>query len=202
MFDARCKVNHYRSIVSALIGDGHKNAEVRRSLRPIVEMAEAVDCAVLGITHFLKGTIGADPVERLIGSIAIGAMSRIIWVAEKGPDEEGKQKRILCIAKSNIGKDEGGFVYSIENNQLHNNKDVDATQIIWEEKVTGSAKENLESLVIQEEGALGEAMQFVQETLKDGPISSRQFKVDIEGAGHSEKTVQRAIKKLENKKFL
>ena len=59
---------------------------------------------------------------------------------------------------------------------------------------------NLESLVIQEEGALGEAMQFVQETLKDGPISSRQFKVDIEGAGHSEKTVQRAIKKLEKQK--
>ena len=43
--------------------------------------------------------------------------------------------------------------------------------------------------MIQEEGALGEAMQFVQET-KDGPISSRQFKVDIEGAGHSEKTVK------------
>ena len=52
-------------------------------------------------------------------------------MAGKGPDEEGEEKRILCIAKSNIGKDEDGFVYSIENNQLHNNKDVDATQIIW-----------------------------------------------------------------------
>ena len=77
---------------------------------------------------------------------------------------------------------------------------MDATQIIWEKKVTGSAKDNLESLEIQEEGVLGEAMKFVQGTLKEGSISSKQFKIDIEGAGHAEKTVQRAIKKLQKQK--
>lgn len=39
-------------IVSAIQGDSHKNAEVRRGLQPIVELAESLDCAVLGITHF------------------------------------------------------------------------------------------------------------------------------------------------------
>ena len=70
-------------IVSALIGDGHKNADVRRSLRPIVETAEEVDCAVLGITHFSKGTIGTDPVERLTGSIALGAIRELYGLLKR-----------------------------------------------------------------------------------------------------------------------
>ena len=32
-------------------------------------------CALLGITHFSKGTSGRDPTERITGSLAFGALA-------------------------------------------------------------------------------------------------------------------------------
>jgi hypothetical protein len=44
-------------IVSAVAGDSHKNAETRRALAPLVEFAERAKCALIGISHFTKGTL-------------------------------------------------------------------------------------------------------------------------------------------------
>lgn len=52
-------------VVSAISGDSHKNAEVRRGLQPLVDLAGELRCALLGVTHFSKGTSGRDPVERI-----------------------------------------------------------------------------------------------------------------------------------------
>ena len=62
-------------IVSAVAGDSHKGAEVRRSLQPVVTLAQRLGCAVLGVTHFSKGTSGRDPIERVTGSIAFAALA-------------------------------------------------------------------------------------------------------------------------------
>ena len=53
-------------VVSAVAGDSHKNTEVRRALQPLVDLAAACDCAVLGITHFSKGGQGSDPAQRVV----------------------------------------------------------------------------------------------------------------------------------------
>jgi hypothetical protein len=45
-------------IVSVVTGDMHKANDVRRSLQAIVDFASEMNCAVLGITHFAKGTAG------------------------------------------------------------------------------------------------------------------------------------------------
>lgn len=62
-------------IVSAVSGDGHKANDVRRSLQPLVDLAQRLDCAVIGITHFTKGTQGREPVERITGSLSFGALA-------------------------------------------------------------------------------------------------------------------------------
>jgi hypothetical protein len=49
-------------IVSAVGGDSHKNAETRRSLQPLVDLGARLQCAILGISHFTKGTSGREPV--------------------------------------------------------------------------------------------------------------------------------------------
>jgi len=97
-------------IVSAVSGDSHKNAEVRRSLQPLVEAARLASCGLLGITHLSKGTTGREPIERITGSLAFGALARIVLVAAK-PKElaDGEPAPgILVRAKSNIGSDHGG----------------------------------------------------------------------------------------------
>lgn len=73
-------------VVSAVTGDSHKNTEVRRALPPLVDLAAACDCAVLGITHFFRGGQGAEPAQRVVGSVAFTAVARVVLVAAKVRD--------------------------------------------------------------------------------------------------------------------
>lgn len=55
-----------------------------------------------------------EPIERITGSLAFGAVARIVLVASKSTSEDGGDVRIFLRAKSNIGADTGGFEYSLE----------------------------------------------------------------------------------------
>jgi putative DNA primase/helicase len=104
-------------IVSAVAGDSHKNAEVRRSLQPLVELAASTRCALLGVTHFSKGTAGRTPVERVTGSLAFGALARLVFVAgtrERSDDGRQTREHFLVRAKSNLGFARGGFLFTID----------------------------------------------------------------------------------------
>ena len=129
-------------VVSAVAGDSHKNAEVRKALQPLVEFAEKCRCAVLGITHFSKGTVGRDPLERVTGSLAFGALARIVLAAAKLPDDEKHSRaRLLARVKSNIGPDDGGFLYYLDEVDVPSYPGVTATRLLWGEAVTGTARE-------------------------------------------------------------
>jgi len=104
-------------IVSAVAGDSHQNAEVRRALAPLVAFAESAGCALIGITHFTKGTQGRDPLERVTGSLGFGAVARVVFGTAKLPDEEGGG-RVLVRVKSNLGPDGGGFKYELRQTDL------------------------------------------------------------------------------------
>jgi putative DNA primase/helicase len=110
-------------VVNAVAGDSHKNGEVRRALQPLVDFGEKLDCAVLGISHFSKGTGGKDPMERVTGSLAFAALARVVLATGK-INEGGKVKRIFCRAKSNIGLDSGGFEYDLHQKELDDHKGV------------------------------------------------------------------------------
>src|SRR5690606_15649155 len=101
-------------IVSAVAGDSHKNGETRRALQRVVDLAAALNAAVLGVSHYTKGTQGRDPIERVTGSIAFGALPRIILGTAKREDG----RRIIVRAKSNIGPAGGGFEYALRQNEL------------------------------------------------------------------------------------
>jgi RecA-family ATPase len=85
-------------IVSAVQGDSHKNAETRRGLAPLVELASHIGAALIGITHFSKGTSGREPIERITGSLAFGALARVVLIAAKESDGEdgGEGRRIFA----------------------------------------------------------------------------------------------------------
>jgi putative DNA primase/helicase len=130
-------------IVSAVVGDGNKAVDVRRSLQPIVDLAKRSGCAVIGITHFSKGTAGRDPLERVTGSQAFGALARVVLVASKAkPDDEGKPRRVLMRAKSNIGADDGGHAYELERVPVA--PGVEGQRVTWGVAIEGSALEVLD----------------------------------------------------------
>lgn len=188
-------------VVSAVSGDSHKNAEVRRGLQPLVELASSLNCALLGITHFSKGTAGRDPTERITGSLAFGALARVVLVAAKEQQsEEGSEaRRVLLRAKSNLGRDDGGFEYVLQQQDLDAFPGVSATRAVFGTAIQGAARDILaEADTSGEDGinTLAQCKTFLLDLLADGPVSSKQIKTDAEGAGHAWRTVQRAQKVL------
>jgi len=182
-------------IVSAVRGDSHKAAEVRRSLQPIVDYAMKHRCAVLGITHFAKGTSGGNPLERVIGSQAFGALARIVLVAAKAEHSDGG--RVLARAKSNIGPDDGGVGYTLEQVVLPSG--VHTSVVKWGSLLTGSAREILGEVEMEEAdqgSALERAMAFLQEILAAGPVAKNKLDDAAREAGHTRATLLRAKNKL------
>lgn len=181
-------------IVSAVGGDSHKNGEVRRALEPLVRLGQDFGCAVLGISHFSKGTGGKDPTERVTGSIAFGALARVVLGTVK-PREEG-EPRLLVRTKANIGPDSGGFAYDLRQEEVR--PGLSASRVVWGAAVEGSARD----LIGEAEGSDGErqdredAAEWLAATLDCGPMPSRQVKAAADEAGHAWRTVQRAMRSL------
>ncbi|GAB3380319.1 AAA family ATPase [Azotobacter armeniacus] len=180
-------------VVNLVKGDMHKANDVRRSLQVVVDFAEQHECAVLGISHFSKGSGGSSPADRVIGSQAFGALARTVLVAAKQEDSE---VRVLARAKSNISNDNGGCSYSIEECTVGDG--IETTRVLWGDFIEGSAREILADVERsgddEQRTELDEACDFLRDALKDGPAPTKQLKADASGAGLSWATVRRAQK--------
>lgn len=185
-------------VLSAVSGDAHRANDVRRDLQPLIDLASAHGCAVIGISHFGKGTQGKTPVERVIGSQAFGALARMVLVTAK---DEGEERRILARAKSNIARDDGGFSYTLEQGEARSG--IFSNRIVWGERIEGSARDILGAVEENddERGSLrDEARDFLAGLLADGPVNARELKRDAEGAGYSWSTMFRAASDLKVEK--
>jgi putative DNA primase/helicase len=188
-------------MVSALSGDSHNNAETRRGLQPLADLAMERRVAVLGIHHLSKGTHGRKPLERVTGSLAIGALARLVIFAARG---EGENDRLLIRVKSNIGPDGDGFRYSLEQAPLPEAPEISASGIAWGEAVKGSAAGLLAKLEGVEEPRKGEAgggadspavadaKAFLETMLADGPMLQKLLEAEAKEAGVSWASVRRA----------
>jgi len=191
-------------IVSAIAGDSHKNAEVRRGLQPLADLAASMRCALLGITHFSKGTSGRDPVERLTGSLAFGAVARVVLVAARHQEEgeDGRTVRLLLRAKSNIGPDDGGFEYDLYQDEIETLPGIFASFVQWGITVEGAARELLATAETTLEDETGESVVSVSKWLRQllideqGEIDRRDVMKAANAMGYKERTVHRARKKI------
>lgn len=182
-------------IVNAVAGDGHKNTEVRRALQPLVDFASKIGASLIGITHFSKGGQGSDPTKRVMGSVAFTAVARVVMVAAKNKDEEGNERRVFARSKSNIGPDDGGFEYSID--QIEALQGIWASRVVWGNVLTGSAKSLLaEHDEDDRRGLVADAEDFLRQCLKDGLTPTNTIKAEALNAGISWATVRRASEQL------
>jgi putative DNA primase/helicase len=177
-------------IVSAVPGDSHKNTEVRRGLQPVVDMGVELDCAVLGISHFAKSTSGKNPLDRIVGSLAFGAVPRVVLGVVK--DIDGDKPRRLVRIKSNIGPDGGGFAYTLHRVAVPGHP-IFAQRVDWGDPLEGSARE----LMAVEDAdaradAMAEAEAFLADLLRDGAMATREIMEAAKAHGHSWSTLNRA----------
>ena len=185
-------------VVSAVTGDSHKNTEVRRALQPLVNLAAACDCAVLGITHFAKGGQGADPAQRVVGSVAFTAVARVVMVAAKVKSlEDGQDARILARTKSNIGPDDGGFSYHLQ--QCEPLPGIQASRIGWGGAVQGSARDLLTDPDEDQDEIPAEKSDLpmlLWAELRDGSTPSKGVETTLVSMGYSKKQIRTAREKM------
>lgn len=189
-------------VVSAIAGDSHRNTEVRRALQPLVELASCLDAAVLGISHFAKGGAGKDPTERVVGSVAFSAVARVVLVAAKLKNEDGTDRRVLARSKSNIGPDEGGFEYGLDQVELDAHPGVFASRVLWGNAVEGSARELLAESetdgaeVDEHRSTTDEAADVLIRILKRDTVPHHEVQKQMKAEGFSDKAIRNARQRI------
>ena len=185
-------------LVSAVSGDSHRNAEVRRGLAPLVELAQRQDVAVLGITHYSKGTQGREPLERVSGSLAFGALARIVLgtVRQHSNGENTPRRFTLARCKSNIGADGGGFAYELE--QAEATTGVTTCRVAWGAEMEGTARELLADpdQIQDDRSDSGGCARWLREELKHGERDAKAVEGKGNSLGYSSKVIRRAREKL------
>jgi putative DNA primase/helicase len=185
-------------VVSAIPGNGNNNNEVRRGLQPFVDFVAATKSSGIGITHYSKGTAGRDPVERITGSLAFGAVARVILGTAK-PVAADRKRRLVRVA-SNIGPDGGGFEYA-PIQELLVDYDFAAQRVIWGDQLEGTARELLADVEQEEQDDAtaprrSAAARFLADLLANGAVPVAQIRAETDAAGHSWATLRRAYDEL------
>lgn len=180
-------------MVTVVRGDMHKANDVRRSLQVLVDFADSHDCAVLGISHFSKGSSASAPAERVIGSQAFSALARTVLVAAKSADSDA---RVLARAKSNISDDQGGVSYTIETCML--DVGIETTRVVWGASIEGSAGEILSEVECPsgENDVSDDPIEVLRRILRDGPVGGRLVKQLMTENGYTAKQTRTARERL------
>jgi putative DNA primase/helicase len=185
--------------VSSYLGkvDSHKNSDVRGVLEPLGEMASRLGVAVLCNNHFSKGG-GGSANSRIIGSVAFTAQARAVFIVT--PDEADDTRLLLIPSKMNIAPIKYGLAYRIEGCLIrHDGAEIATSRIMYESApITISADQALAALDGNSENRSekSEAIEFLTDALRSGPVSAKDMKKEAADAGISPKTLRSAREAL------
>lgn len=159
--------------------DSHKNAEVRRAIMPLAQIAENTNCTIIILGHLNKSS-QSSAMYRFGGSIAFTAAPRACFAFARSEDGDKNHCIFACI-KTNVGRMPPSLKYEIVEERVEGIGGV--AKIHW----LGESTETAESMLAQtngnsngHRGALNDAKEFLQEALKSGPRLSKE--VDAECA--------------------
>ena len=176
--------------ISAYLGktNSYKDAEVRGLLAPLAELAARRGVAVLAVNHLRKS--GGPAVYRSMGSLAFAAAARAVWAVAK--DKQDPSRRLLLPVKNNLGADTLGLAFAVVS------EPEDGPPVIaWEpDPVNISADDALAEERAEEGSALGEAVDWLRDTLGDGPMEGKNVKGRARTDGIAQRTLDRAKAKL------
>lgn len=183
-------------VVNLIKGDMHKANDVRRGLQGVVDFAEEMECAVLGISHFSKGSAGVSAADRVIGSQAFSALARTVLVAGK---QDNSETRVLARAKSNIADDQGGCSYSIELCTIETDDGhmIETTKTAWGDYLEGSASEILSTIEARSNSSGDEdPTEALKAVLQAGKMTSQEANKTMASNGYTTKQTRTAREKL------
>ena len=200
-----CSLLIIDSIVQAVAGDSNKNSNVRNALNPLVELGIYYNCAILGITHVNKRSTKHAPLDRVTGSLAFGAVARIILMTDKiqSEDEGSSSDAVLVRAKTNIGECDGGFEYGIQEVEFEYKGKIHSNSTIrWQDEPLKGTARNILKFADNEKfgggsGIKYKAVQLLKTELADKPRPSSDIKDKAREQGIPERALDSAKKLLD-----
>ena len=177
--------------ISAYMGhaDTHRDAETRRVLTPLAELAARRHVGVLGVMHLRKGETSA--LLRVSGSIAFVAAARCVWGFGQDPDVP--ENRVMVAVKNNLAALGNGLAYRIE-------AVAEVPRIMWQQGTfTLDANSVLSNDRNERRGSRGERKSDAEAWLLGLLASGEEVQVSkiieaAEAANFSWRTIERAKK--------
>jgi putative DNA primase/helicase len=170
--------------------NSYRDQDVRRALRPLAGLAERKGVAVVVIRHLNKA-VGGPALYRGGGSIGILAAARIALLVGADPDDE--DRRVLVPVKTNISRKPPALAYRLVEDALG------TVRVVWADgecSLTAAALLAAPTGDPEPASAVGEAEEFLAETLRESPSSIHQLLRHAREIGISEKTLRRAKERL------
>ena len=184
-------------VVMAVSGDSHKNTEVRRGLHPIIELAEVCNAAVVGITHFGKGTSGRELAERALGSVAFSAVARANLVAIKDNNQAGRY--ILGLANGTNAKPVKSIEYFIKDANAGKDGECETSYIEFGQQIEGDVYDivtSVERRDVEETNKQAECEAWLANLLQNGEMLKKDVLHAGDYEGFSQRTVERVASKI------
>jgi hypothetical protein len=178
-------------------GDSHKNVETRVGLQPFADLCAKIGACGLGVHHLTKNSAGSEPLDRVSGSLAFGALPRCVVVASRDTNAGRDAKRALMRVKVSNGPDSGGFDYKLEVRPLDDYPAVSAQRVLWGDWIDKPAREMLAQFEDKPTGVnQRKATLFVTAALAKGPRLAAEVIAEAALAGIPERTLRYSYKSL------
>jgi putative DNA primase/helicase len=176
--------------LSAYMGeiDANSDERVRGILSPLAELASRTGVAIVCIKHLNKAE-DKSAIYRAGGSIGFVAAARVAWIFAR--DRDDSERRLMVLAKSNLGADPGGLAYRIQPTESGQ------CRVAWEsEPVHIDVEDVLRPCTPERESALDTGKQWLQGVLSKGPVAATDIKEAAKAACLRWMTVRRAAEEL------
>ncbi len=173
--------------------DAHRDNEVRAALSRFAQLGTRRDVTFLCVMHLNK-SVGLPSMYRTGGSIAFPGLARSSYLV--APDKEDPARRLFLPLKNNLARACGGMAFRLEGVEVAGMEGT-YPRITWEQgEVDVDADDALRPPETPHSSALGRACAWLEERLAAGRVLAKTVVADAEEAGHAERTIDRAKKKL------
>ncbi|WP_447778032.1 AAA family ATPase [Variovorax boronicumulans] len=188
-------------------GNTNNNDAVRKYLEPLIQLAEQEGLAIIGIRHLAKASSKKKLADRINGSVAYLAASRVVIYVNKivgtGTAPDNPTRGVLVRAKSNLGPTDGGHAFTITPARLEaENGIADTTDLTWDTQDLVGDPESIvraaESHAVAE-AELAAEMEFVRDLLADGPVQANEAIRSGQAQGYTPENLRKVLAELGGK---
>lgn len=166
--------------------DAWKTPAVRHFLRPLIDLAQERDFALVGVQHVNRSG-SSDPLARIADAQGFPQVARsvLVWGPDPDdPEQERGSRKVLASAKLNLVKGSHSESYRIEGAQV--TSEINVPRLVHEGVSQHQAHELLH------DHSQPPAEKFLEEALADGPRTAKALEDEAAQQRISEHQLRRA----------